>query len=208
MNVDYERHVFRSPQFQSVVEQAISFFNATPDYPLLIPERFLGSGVYGLYYTGAMPLYSRLAQANRMKLQHPLYIGKAVPAGWRTGRAISSQTAVLYGRLRQHAHSINQSEGLNVEDFRCRFMLLGGAEADLIVPVEAELIRRYQPLWNTTVDGFGNHDPGAGRYEQAISEWDVLHPGRPWSRKLTGIAPDREAIIEKILAALEALPLP
>ena len=87
-------------------------------------------------------------------------------------------------------------------------MLLSGAEADLVVPVEAELSRRYQPLWNTTVDGFGNHDPGAGRHEQAISEWDVLHPGRPWSRKLTGVAPDREAIIEKVLAALEALPLP
>lgn len=39
-------------------------------------------------------------------------------------------------------------------------------------------------IWNTTVTGFGNHDPGSGRYNQARSSWDVLHPGRPWADRL------------------------
>ena len=33
-------------------------------------------------------------------------------------------------------------------------------------------------LWNSLVDGFGNHDPGAGRYKGLRPRWDVLHPGR------------------------------
>lgn len=53
----------------------------------------------------------------------------------------------------------------------------------MIGTVEAALIRHYHPLWNTVVDGFGNHDPGSGRYNQEISEWDIVHPGRSWARK-------------------------
>jgi len=46
------------------------------------------------------------------------------------------------------------------------------------------LIEKYKPLWNTVLDGFGNHDPGSGRYKQQVSPWDVLHPGRSWAAKL------------------------
>jgi len=77
-------------------------------------------------------------------------------------------------------------------------MVLNEIESDLIGPVEAELIRRYKPLWNTVVDGFGNHDPGKGRYNQAKSEWDVLHPGRPWAERLTGSAPSIETVIQNV----------
>jgi Eco29kI restriction endonuclease. len=57
-------------------------------------------------------------------------------------------------------------------------------ESNLIGTVEAGLIRYYTPIWNTLVDGFGNHDPGKGRYNQAKSDWDVLHAGRPWADRL------------------------
>jgi hypothetical protein len=77
-------------------------------------------------------------------------------------------------------------------------MILQGAEIDLVAAIEAELIRNYRPLWNTTVDGFGNHDPGSGRYNQAKSEWDALHPGRSWAEKLTGKPPKLKDIISKI----------
>ena len=77
-------------------------------------------------------------------------------------------------------------------------MILGGVESDLVVPVEAEMIRRYRPLWNTVVDGFGNHDPGKGRYNQARSEWDVLHPGRYWAERLTGESPHLNDIVVRI----------
>jgi hypothetical protein len=180
-----------------VVNEAIAFFLATPIYPLAPDVRFSGSGVYALYYTGDFPLYASIANAGRA-----IYVGKAVAPGWRTARVTASDTPDLLGRLRQHAHSIAQATNLRVEHFQCQFVILEGTEGDLVVPVEAELIRRYQPLWNSSVDGFGNHDPGSGRYNQAKSEWDVLHPGRKWAEHLVGQSPNLERIMAKIRTAL------
>jgi hypothetical protein len=81
-------------------------------------------------------------------------------------------------------------------------MFLTKEESDLVVPVEAAMIRKYRPLWNTVVDGFGNHDPGAGRYNQARSEWDIIHPGRVWASRLTGKSPVSDKVIDNIKKAL------
>lgn len=62
-------------------------------------------------------------------------------------------------------------------------MILENAASNLIGTVEAALIRHYRPLWNCIVDGFGNHDPGSGRYNQERSEWDTLHSGRNWANR-------------------------
>jgi len=198
MDFDYSSHVFHSPQFQSIVDEAIDFFTGTPAHRLLPPSSFIGSGVYGLYYVGDYELYTEITDLNQKACVQPIYVGKAVPPGWRAARSTESKTPVLYRRLQEHARSIQQARNLQVDDFRCRFMILGGVESDLVVPVEAELIRRYRPLWNSTVDGFGNHDPGKGRYNQAKSEWDVLHPGRLWAERLTGESPRLENVIAKV----------
>ena len=95
-------------------------------------------------------------------------------------------------------HFESQETRLKVADFRCRFIILHGIEADLITAVEAQLIRLSMPIWNTLIDGFGNHDPGKGRYNQARSEWAVLHPGRPWAKRLAGLAPLLENTLKKI----------
>jgi hypothetical protein len=197
-NFDANLHVFRSPKFQSVVDDAIRFFVGTPVHILPPPSRFIGSGVYGLYYIGGYGLYAGIASLNRDVCIQPIYVGKAVPPGWRAARVKDSETPDLYQRLQEHARNIQQGADLRGDDFRCRFMILSGVESDLVVPVEAELIRRYKPLWNTVVDGFGNHDPGAGRYNQARSEWDVLHPGRVWADRLTGESPRRKDVIGKV----------
>ncbi len=202
MNFDYSLHIFRSPKFQSVVNEAIEFFVKTPLHRLPPPNQFLGPGVYGLYYVGAYELYAKISELNRIACIQPIYLGKAVPPGWRTARTGTSETFDLYQRLREHTRSIIQGANLAIDDFRCRFMILNGIESDLIVPVEAELIRRFMPLWNTLIDGFGNHDPGAGRYNQARSEWDVLHPGRSWAVRLTGTSPKLENVIAKVRLAL------
>jgi len=195
VDFDYDKHVFRSAKFRSVVEKAITFLQETPLHTLPVRGRFPGCGVYALYYNGDNELYAKITELNRGAFAQPIYVGKAVPVGWRTARTQLSEASELYARLREHARSIDQGSGLEVAHFRCRFVILGGAETDLVVPVEAELIRRYTPLWNTVVDGFGNHDPGAGRYNQARSEWDVLHPGRPWADRLTGEPPRRDDVI-------------
>lgn len=203
MTFERNLHIFQSPQFQSVVNEAINFFSETPVHRLPPLEQFSGSGVYGLYYAGDYELYVPVVRVNKTTCIQPIYIGKAVPQGWRTGRSIGLQRQDLYKRLREHAKSIQQAVNLRVDDFQCRFMILAGIESDLVVPVEAELIRRYKPLWNTTVDGFGNHDPGSGRYNQAKSAWDILHPGRPWVERLTGESQSLEAVVARIQQFLE-----
>ncbi len=190
-------HIFQSKSFIALIDEAIEFMLDTP-LETLPPEKFYGGGIYALYYKGNYPLYYNLFS----ELDHlPIYIGKAVLPGWRQGRESSQRKMpALFNRLKEHARSIQATENLEVSDFLCRFMVLQSREADLIGTVEAAMTRRYHPLWNSFIDGFGNHDPGKGRYEQAKSEWDVLHPGRVWADRLKGIAPDQEKIIQKVKA--------
>ncbi|MCB0175468.1 MAG: Eco29kI family restriction endonuclease [Anaerolineae bacterium] len=202
---DYTAHVFRSPKFRSVVEEAVDFFDQTPLQTLPPSTRFVGGGVYALYYLGDYELYSVLSRLNRRECQHPIYVGKAVPSGWRTGRVVQSERPNLYNRLIEHARSLNQARNLESNEFLCRFVVLNEVEGDLVVPVEASLIRRHKPLWNMSIDGFGNHDPGKGRYNQAASEWDILHPGRPWVARLTGVGSKLDDIIAKINAHVASL---
>lgn len=202
---DLQKHTFNSATFRGVVADAISFFSATPAHQLPPVQPFTGGGVYGLYYTGPFQPYGKLSAINKNGQAIPIYVGKAVPKGWRTSR---NHTAAdldhpLFRRLKEHARSIEHAAStLNPADFQFRFMVLNGDMGDLVVPVEAELIRVLKPLWNVAVDGFGNHDPGSGRYQQSCSEWDVLHPGRPWASRLTGSQPTQSKIIAKIHQAL------
>ena len=203
MAFNYSLHVFHSSQFRSVVNLAIRFFSSTPVHSLPPSDSFVGTGVYALYYQGNFKLYSDIAKLNNKDCTHPIYVGKAVPPGWRAARTTGSEAPILNHRLQEHARGILQVSNLEVKDFLCKFIILGDVESDLVVPVEAELIRRYRPLWNSIVDGFGNHDPGRGRYKQARSEWDVLHPGRLWTARLTGESPHLgkvKAKVKKFLA--------
>ena len=196
--VNRDEHIFTSATLSSIVQEAVDFFKNTEILPLPPEERFIGGGVYALYYNGDFEHYQNLVHRDAGEYKIPVYVGKAVPPGWRTARMESSNSADLYKRLREHSKSIIQANNLNLEDFRCRFMILDGTEGDLVVPVEAGLIRHFVPLWNNLVDGFGNHDPGSGRYDQAKSEWDVLHEGRYWANNLRGEHPRLENIIEKL----------
>ena len=203
-HVDITQHQFRSPKFNSVVREAADFFVQTPDQ-WLPPEKFVGAGVYAIYYRGDFAPYQTLSQLNADSLKLPIYVGKAVPQGWRTGRVADAEKFNLHGRLREHAGNIRLAGNLKIEDFPCRFMILGGAETDLISPVEAELIRLHRPLWNYVVAGFGIHHPGSGRSNQARSEWDVLHPGRGFAALLTGQAVELHLIEDKIRSYMKSL---
>jgi hypothetical protein len=203
MTFNPDKHVFKSPQVHAIIKEAIDFLYQTPAYQLPPPDPFIGTGVYSLYYVGKSELYQKIACVNIAECEQPIYVGKAVPRGWRTARGGDEENSTLIQRLREHARSINQGSGLDIKDFKCRFMILKGDESSMITIVEAALIRKYRPLWNTVVDGFGNHAPGKGRYNQAISEWDALHPGRSWVKKQTGQPPDLEKVKAKIKEALK-----
>ena len=139
---------------------------------------FWGTGIYAIYFAGpsSHDLYGRLARS-----PSPIYVGRAVPKGARKGLAEAEESRAsktLWTRLFQHANSVDQASNLDLEDFRCRWLV-----ADMLFVPMAErlMIQTYRPLWNVSVDGFGNHDPGGGRYEGDRSRWDTLHPGRPWA---------------------------
>jgi hypothetical protein len=202
---DRTKHVYTNTQFVELVKDAIRFFNGTPVHRLPPPARFHGSGIYALYYTGTSPIYSRYSDLNRLAYDFPIYIGKAVPKGWRQARTKhedGSTTPELYSRLREHARSIEAASGIEVNDFSCRFMIFEGDSSDMIGTLEAALIKWKKPLWNTHLDGFGNHTPGAGRFDQSKSDWDVIHPGRPWADKCRGRTPTRESLLAGIASFL------
>ncbi len=169
----------------------------------LPPERFKGAGVYALYYLGGFEPYKILTTANREdKWALPIYVGEAVPPGSRKGGyGLGADPGdVLWRRLWEHAKSIEQAENLNVKDFRCRYLVVD----DIWIPLgESLLIETFNPLWNRVLDGFGNHDPGRGRYSQARSAWDVVHPGRPWAYRCAENPKKAEDHINEVTNFLE-----
>lgn len=163
-------------------------------------ESFIGAGIYAIYYTGDFEAYKPLAAKNKDgKFESPIYVGKAVPPGARKGNfGLDSEPGpALYKRLQEHAESVNAAENLKIEDFFCRFLVVD----DIWIPLgESLLIAKFAPIWNKLIDGFGNHDPGSGRYQQARSKWDTLHPGRAWALKCAK-RPENATVIETELAA-------
>jgi hypothetical protein len=153
----------------------------TLSLPKLRP--FDGAGIYALYYVGEFPAYQPIALANSTEFKQPIYVGKAVPAGARKGGfgLGANPGRVLFRRLNEHAESIHSTKNLSLDEFHCRYLVTD----DIWIPLaEAMLIDLSSPVWNRLVDGFGNHDPGKGRYQQQRAPWDTLHPGRPWADRL------------------------
>lgn len=163
-----------------------------PDKP------FTGAGIYAIYYVGAFPSYSAISVRNRNdRFEVPIYVGKAVPAGARKGGFGLDVPAgtVLYNRLKEHADTIGAAPNLKQSDFHCRYLVVD----DIWIPLgESLLIERFKPVWNRIVDGFGNHDPGKGRYNQQRSAWDTIHPGRTWAEKCQPYSKDKKQIVGAI----------
>lgn len=160
--------------------------------------------IYAIYYTGGFSLYAKIARRNQNgKFDCPIYVGKAVPKGGRRGVLAANVGSVLHSRLSEHAGSITQAQNLELADFVCRYLVVD----DIWIPLgESLLIQRFSPIWNSTLDGFGNHDPGGGRRKQQRSPWDVIHPGRPWAARLAENRKTKEEITEAVQNAVDAIP--
>lgn len=163
----------------------------------LPPEKFIGAGVYAIYYRGDFEPYKKISQMNEDDFQVPIYVGKAVPAGARKGGLGMDvdHGLALFNRLNEHYTSISDAINLNPQEFYCRFLVVD----DIWIPLtESLLIEKFKPLWNRCIDGFGNHDPGSGRYNQQQSPWDSIHEGRSWATKLKPYALSKEQLLEKV----------
>lgn len=178
--------------YENLARSVVQALLSGPQAPLPPSETFEGAGVYAIYYHGDFTGYSRLVKTDSPP---PIYVGKAVPAGARKGGRRPSGGRELYQRLKQHAKNVEQVKNLELNHFTCRYLV--------VVPVwitlaERFLVEHYKPVWNVVVDGFGNHDPGAGRRAMKRPRWDILHPGRPWAAKLTA-----EESFEQVLQRLQ-----
>ncbi|MDN5762335.1 MAG: Eco29kI family restriction endonuclease [Microlunatus sp.] len=167
----------------------------TEPTPLDSVPRFTGAGLYAIYYSGGFPAYAVVSETavSEGAAAVPLYVGKAVPSGGRRGLDVTahSSTRALANRIREHAGSVRATENLDIDDFTARWLVV----EDIWIPLgESALIRRYRPVWNALLDGFGNHDPGRGRIAGIRSRWDTLHPGRSWVVKY----PERTETAEEI----------
>jgi hypothetical protein len=181
----------------ALAESVVNHLMSQAPGPMPPEHAFVGAGVYAIYYVGETEPYEEIA---REDAETPIYVGKAIPPGGRIGGFDLGAGAgpVLYNRVRQHARSLEQV-GLPLEDFRCRHLVV----EDIWVPLAEQLmISRYRPLWNHVVFGFGNHDPGSTRYNQARPLWDELHPGRPWAAKMQPAERTPDEISELIAAHL------
>ena len=182
--------------YQNLARSVVTALLENEIGPLPPEASFPGSGVYAIYYNGNLRFYSDISSK---ECRTPIYVGKAVPLGARKGDR-EGESAIgmeLCRRLIEHAKSVQQTRNLRLEEFRCRYLV--------VVPVwitlaERFLINHFRPVWNTIIDGFGNHDPGAGRRNMKRPRWDIVHPGRPWAERLTA-AESSEQVIALITSA-------
>ncbi|TAK20646.1 MAG: Eco29kI family restriction endonuclease [Chloroflexota bacterium] len=153
-------------------------------YQLPIGARFDGAGVYALFYRGDFEPYRPISSSDATV---PIYVGSAVSAGTRKGiiEAPDDFVAigpVLFRRLQHHVRALTATPNLRIDDFLCRFIVVRPLWTEM---VERFLITHYRPIWNLVLDGFGNHDPGAGRHQGEVPWWDAMHPGaRKWAARL------------------------
>lgn len=173
--------------------------------PLSSVSNFSGAGVYAIYYSGPFPSYKPLSALNKAGAEYPIYVGKAIPTGGRKGASVdaSLDSTALSKRLQEHRATIEAVPSLRIADFTYRFLVVD----DIWISLgEALIIQRFRPLWNQVVDGFGNHDPGNGRYGGRRPAWDELHPGRSWAAKCQPPKLTKEQIVDAINGYMDTLP--
>lgn len=168
--------------------------------PFSLPPKddFEGCGVYALFYVGDLDEYSQVRSENA---SIPIYVGKAEPGGGRKGNAATGPGFSLSRRLGEHSKSIQQVNNLKLEDFLCRYLVVTPL---WIKMAERLLLERYKPVWNSCLDGFGNHDPGKGRHQGEVTWWDAIHPGRKWSANLRQTR-SREQALKRLEAFLDKI---
>lgn len=200
-----DTHPYNPLDLEHLGEAVARALLAQPVHQLPPNTRFLGSGIYAVYYTGSFPAYSAIESRNfGGEFEMPIYVGKGIPSGRRTGGAgfTASHRPDLYNRLVQHARTLSSAQNLESRDFFCQYLVV----APVWIPLAEEmLIRWFRPLWNTVVTGFGNNDPGSRRYTQQRSLWDVLHPGRDWASRCAENPRTAEDILAMVAQAMTRL---
>jgi len=151
---------------------------AQPRKPLATVEKFYGSGVYALYYSGDFLAYRAIS-----KKEHPIYVGKADPAD-PAAKSAMDQGNRLSNRLNDHRKNIAKAMStLRVEDFEYRALVV---QTGYQTAAENYLIDLFKPIWNNETNicyGLGKHGDDPATRANLRSPWDTLHPGRDWAHR-------------------------
>jgi hypothetical protein len=163
-------------------------------------EKFYGSGIYALYYTGNFGPYHPISGK-----ETPIYVGKADPAvpGASTPRL---QGVKLSDRLNEHRKNIAKITNVSIDDFECRYMVV---KSGMQIAAENYLIHYFHPIWNKEMKicfGIGKHGDKASTRGNSRSPWDVMHSGRGWAAESTTDQKTYECIVEDIKAHFAKFP--
>ncbi len=175
--------IFNPLDREAIGDSLLQAFDRQPRIPFPPPNQFAGIGVYALYYEGDNPLYKLVTARNKQDDRSwPIYVGKGVAQGSRKGGRLSTPQQTepsIYKRLMLHKISLDEAGAADPSvaptSFYCRYLVIDDTWIRLC---ETFLIEKKQPVWNLTLDGFGNNPQGKGRKDQQRSKWDTLHPGR------------------------------
>jgi hypothetical protein len=142
-------HHFDFDLDRGIRAQVVEKLKASPRLPLKRGAGPADSGIYALYYKGAL-----------------VYIGKA-----SKGKTKSKRT--LRARLNEHVGKIEGRKNIALADMR--FQYLTFTSEWWVFAAEFALIANYSPKWNES--GFGSKVPGVGRPgTERISRWDDEFP--------------------------------
>lgn len=141
-----------------IAQNRQSFTDMTP---------FFGSGIYAIYYTGDLPVYSKITGT-----ETPVYVGKADPERG-DAETPKQQGTRLIRRLGDHRKNIGNA--FDVADFQYRALVVQSGWQNA---AEAYLINLFKPAWNLVLSGLGKHGDAPTTRGNTQSTWDTLHPGR------------------------------
>jgi hypothetical protein len=144
-------HQFDFDLDKGIRVQVLERLEQSPQLPL---ERNVGpraSGIYALYYKGAL-----------------VYIGKAT-------KELTKSRRTLRDRLNEHINKISGRQFIAPADMSCRYLTFQSEW--WVIAAEFAVMMHYQPEWNAS--GFGSKVPGVGRPGTSrVSRWDAQFPKR------------------------------
>jgi hypothetical protein len=143
-------HAFTFDLDRGIRLQVVEKLEASPLLPLDKGTGPRSSGVYALYFKGAL-----------------VYLGKAT-------KTLTKSKRTLRSRLNEHVGKITGRRDITLADMNCRYLTF---ESEWwVFAAEFALISHYnKPEWNYS--GFGSKTPGAGRPgTHRVSRWNEQFP--------------------------------
>ena len=142
-------HHFDFDLDRGIRAQVVEKLEASPLLPLTKSVGPQESGIYALYYKGAL-----------------VYIGKASKGMTTSGRT-------LRARLNEHVGKIGARQNIALDDMKCRYLTF--VSEWWVFAAEFALMVHYKPEWNDS--GFGSKVPGVGRPGTTrVSRWNEKFP--------------------------------